>query len=67
MKLVLELDLSGEEFQARGSNGLVLGEEVGTYLTNVAKRMDGHSMAAGENGKIVSYDDEILGSWEIKP
>ena len=40
---------------------------MGLYLTRVAKRMDGHSMAAGENGKIVSDDDEVLGSWKIEP
>jgi len=67
VKLVLEIDLSGEEFRSRGSNSLVLGESMGLYLTRVAKRMDGHSMAAGENGKIVSDDDEVLGSWKIEP
>lgn len=68
MKFTLELDMASEEFASQSGSGLVQGMTIGFYLTEVARRIDGHAMAAKENGQIVSDDgDGIIGSWKIEP
>jgi hypothetical protein len=68
VKFTLELDLSSEEFANRSNSDMVQGGSIGFYLTEAAKRIDGHAMAAGENGKILSDDDDtVIGSWRIEP
>ena len=66
MKFTLELDMSGEEFTRGGGSNLVDGGTLGFYLTRLAKRVDGHAMAAGENGKVVTDDEGVIGSWKIE-
>lgn len=66
MKFILELNLTGEEFSSSSGSNLVNGETLGFHLTQVAKRVDGHTMAAGESGKIIGGDEDVIGSWKIE-
>lgn len=65
MKFVLEFDVSGPSFTEEVP-GMIEGYALSVHLKEVASRLDGHFMEAGEKGAIMDIKGERkIGSWSI--
>lgn len=65
MKLILEMDLSSNEFKSSQGPGLIDGAEVSISLSDVASVFRNNPLAVGESGAIFSDEGARVGSWRI--